>query len=99
MDFETLLGRILIGNYICEVGFVEEEPKLILVYYIKGKLCFIVGLWARDFLHKNNYVEEWYGDLKADGIKEVRCASNIPVPNYEDIVKMKKHFTVYRRML
>ena len=99
MTLEQLVGRILLGNYVCELIYDDDKEIGIVIYYIQNTLCFIIGIWCRGGLHGTTLVEQWYRTLKNNGIREVRCMTNGKIPDYSNIVKMDKLWEVYGRKL
>jgi len=95
MTYIDCLERCLTGKYQCLAGYIDGKPVGLMVYYINGDSCWVVGLWA-----KNNYKKfsgKMFELLKNYGVKLVRCSS--VHENFERLTGMKKLHTVYERYL
>lgn len=98
LDPAEVLARCLTGQYLGSIGIKEGKPVALVIYYVfDTNKVFVVGLWAKNNL--KDLPEEFYLQLKEQGIKTVRASSKHNPEAYAKLIKMDPKFTVFERAL
>ena len=95
---ETCLAKCLLDEYKSFIGLEDDRPAGIVIYkYVNPTFVFVVGLWGKNKV--NIFRDMFFNRLKQLGVKTVRASTTRPEKSYGRVMKMKRLWAVYERVL
>lgn len=91
------LGRCLCDQYHVLLGIHDGKTDAVVIYYVNGTHCNVVGIYARNNLRK--YLDMFYDLLKSHGVKKVRSETTRDSDSYAKLFKMTRSYSVYEKDL